>query len=43
MVTIDKSEYIEKFDKLLSDRKTYVKLEADPTSKEKDRLIKILR
>ena len=42
MVTIETSEYIE-CDTLLSDRKTYIKLEADLTPKEKDCLIKILR
>ena len=35
MFTIDKSEYIEKCVKLLSDEKTHVKLKADSTTKKK--------
>ena len=43
LVVIDKKEYIEKMQTLLEDKNTYRLLKMDPTNRQKNRLINILR
>ena len=43
LVVIDKKEYIQKMQLLLEDKNTYRPLKMDPTNKQKNRLINILR
>ena len=43
LVVIDKKDYIQKMNQLLEDKNTYRPLKMDPTNKQKNRLINILR
>ena len=43
LVVIDKKDYIQKMNQLLEDKNTHRLLEMDPTNKNKNRLINILR
>ena len=43
LVVIDKKDYIQKMNQLLEDKNTYRLLKMDPTNKQKNRLINILR